>query len=395
MAHDIFLSYSSKDKVIADALAAALEGDGLRCWVAPRDIAPGADWGDSITKAIDTCRVVILIFSSNSNHSDRVLDEIYYAISEQKTILPFRIENLDPSGAMRLHLSSRHWLDAYQPSWQAHIDQLVKSAADIIGQPLQHPAQDIAAARPIPDGRVGKKQAEKKPTWIWPSVAILVFVMIGAYLLFTGLITDINKTSATSPTNPELSTPSVEPEQSDTAVDAAENRYNELSPLVFDLPQDGVWTENSDGSFAATGRVESIAWSLDKVQGDLEFSTNAIFETTDSEVCVIFYGNGFSQTDDQLFIGVGPIYAKIMLGTPYDTNYLAEQWITGLDLSRTYNVKIKIADQQVIVYLDGEQLLAAAVPEQARDSGKVGLFKYHGETQNNGITFIGPMLMIK
>ena len=42
MSHDIFVSYSSKDKAVADAIVSALENSGLRCWVAPRDVKPGA-----------------------------------------------------------------------------------------------------------------------------------------------------------------------------------------------------------------------------------------------------------------------------------------------------------------------------------------------------------------
>lgn len=43
-AHDVFISYSSKDKPVADATVAVLEANGIRCWIAPRDIRPGADW---------------------------------------------------------------------------------------------------------------------------------------------------------------------------------------------------------------------------------------------------------------------------------------------------------------------------------------------------------------
>ena len=129
MKHDIFISYSSEDKTVADAVVAALENRGIRCWYAPRDIEAGTDWGESITHAIGESTLMLLIFSENSNKSKRVLDEIYYSISEGKTILPFRIEKLDPSGAMRLHLSSRHWLDAYDPSWEAHINKLIDTAA--------------------------------------------------------------------------------------------------------------------------------------------------------------------------------------------------------------------------------------------------------------------------
>ncbi|HXQ15450.1 MAG TPA: toll/interleukin-1 receptor domain-containing protein [Caulobacteraceae bacterium] len=42
--HDVFISYSSKDKTTADAICALLERDGAKCWIAPRDILPGEAW---------------------------------------------------------------------------------------------------------------------------------------------------------------------------------------------------------------------------------------------------------------------------------------------------------------------------------------------------------------
>ena len=124
---DIFVSYSSHDKAIADTVVAAHEQAGIRCWYAPRDIAPGADWAESITKAIHQCSIMVLIFSKEANRSQRVIDEVNYAISQEKPLLPFRIESSNPTGALSLHLSSRHWLDAYDPGWEDHIERLVKS----------------------------------------------------------------------------------------------------------------------------------------------------------------------------------------------------------------------------------------------------------------------------
>ncbi len=38
---DVFISYSSDDKLIADAICAELESRRIRCWIAPRDALPG------------------------------------------------------------------------------------------------------------------------------------------------------------------------------------------------------------------------------------------------------------------------------------------------------------------------------------------------------------------
>ena len=59
MAHDVFISYSSKDKPTADAACAVLEAKGIRCWIAPRDITPGADWGEAIVDGINGARTIL------------------------------------------------------------------------------------------------------------------------------------------------------------------------------------------------------------------------------------------------------------------------------------------------------------------------------------------------
>jgi hypothetical protein len=40
----IFISHPSKDRATADAICAHLESAGIHCWIAPRDIEPGATW---------------------------------------------------------------------------------------------------------------------------------------------------------------------------------------------------------------------------------------------------------------------------------------------------------------------------------------------------------------
>ena len=76
MANAVFISYSSKDKLIAKEICTSLEVIGIRCWIAPRDIAPGEDWPTAIAKAIANSYVMVLVFSASSNSSDEVSREI-------------------------------------------------------------------------------------------------------------------------------------------------------------------------------------------------------------------------------------------------------------------------------------------------------------------------------
>jgi hypothetical protein len=53
---DAFISYASQDKAVADAVCAALESAGVACWIAPRDVTPGAFYAESIVHAIDSAK---------------------------------------------------------------------------------------------------------------------------------------------------------------------------------------------------------------------------------------------------------------------------------------------------------------------------------------------------
>ncbi|MCX7711819.1 MAG: toll/interleukin-1 receptor domain-containing protein [Clostridia bacterium] len=134
MAHDIFISYSSKDKHIADAVCSALENNKIRCWIAPRDVIPGREWGEAIVEAIGQSRIMVLIFSSAANSSQQVLREVERAVNKNVIIVPFRIEDVVPTKSMEYFLYSTHWLDALTPDMEAHIECLVDTLGKLIPQ---------------------------------------------------------------------------------------------------------------------------------------------------------------------------------------------------------------------------------------------------------------------
>ncbi len=126
MPFDVFISYSSKDKITADTVCAGLESAGIRCWIAPRDVRAGTEYAAGIVDGIDACRIMVLIFSSSANASPQIHREIERAVSKGLTIIPFRIENTTPTKAMEYYLGSIHWLDALTPPLAEHVRQLVE-----------------------------------------------------------------------------------------------------------------------------------------------------------------------------------------------------------------------------------------------------------------------------
>src|SRR5205823_6446386 len=89
--HDVFISHSTEDKASADAICAALESAGVRCWIAPRDILPGSNWASSILKAIADSRAMVLVFSQRSNSSPHIRREVERAVHHNIAIAPIRL----------------------------------------------------------------------------------------------------------------------------------------------------------------------------------------------------------------------------------------------------------------------------------------------------------------
>ncbi len=144
MAHDVFISHSAKDKPIADAVCATLEKGGVRCWIAPRDIVPGTQWGEAIIDAISSCRVMVLVFSANANESQQIIREVERAVSKGVPVIPFRVEDVDPNKSLEYFISAPHWLDALTPPLEKHLEQLLSTIKLLL-------TRKGARAEPTPD----------------------------------------------------------------------------------------------------------------------------------------------------------------------------------------------------------------------------------------------------
>jgi Tfp pilus assembly protein PilF len=178
MAHDVFISHSSKDKLAADAACAVLEGEGIRCWIAPRDISPGAEWSASIIDAISEVKVFVLLFSQHANESHQIQREVELAVSRGIPILPVRLERVSPSRSLGFFISTQHWLDAFSPPLQRHLTylaQIIRSLMD--GQTLE-PLQLQPLPAPPPPA------AKRLPFWpVVGGIVVMMVVLVAAQVL--------------------------------------------------------------------------------------------------------------------------------------------------------------------------------------------------------------------
>ena len=112
---------------MADAVCRCLEAAGLKCWIAPRDIPPGAEWAAAIMTGIAGSRLVVLLFSENADQSPHVVREVLHAEEKRLPVLPVYIEDALPTGSRAYCLLGLQWFDAWPAPFEPHLDRLPRT----------------------------------------------------------------------------------------------------------------------------------------------------------------------------------------------------------------------------------------------------------------------------
>lgn len=87
--HKIFFSYSRTDgEQYALKLANDLRNAGADVWIDQLDIEAGKLWDLEVEKALNAANCVLFIATEKSTTSNNVLDEVYYALEENKAVIP-------------------------------------------------------------------------------------------------------------------------------------------------------------------------------------------------------------------------------------------------------------------------------------------------------------------
>ena len=139
MDYDVFISYSRKDSQIVNQFVSKLINAGYKVWIDRKGISGGDTFQSKIVDAIDNSAIVLFFSSVQSNQSQRVIDEICYAQSINKTIIPIKLDDTKYNREFILRLNRINSIkyDADQPllSYQ----ELISSIEDKIRTPPPAP----------------------------------------------------------------------------------------------------------------------------------------------------------------------------------------------------------------------------------------------------------------
>src|SRR5450631_4340577 len=108
---NVFVSYASQDAAIAGAIVAILEKNGMRCWIAPRDVTPGSQYADEIVGAINNAKILVLVLSEHAVASPHVGKEIERASSKRRRIIGLRTDAAPLTRSFEYFLSESQWID--------------------------------------------------------------------------------------------------------------------------------------------------------------------------------------------------------------------------------------------------------------------------------------------
>ena len=103
-----------------------------RVGVATRDIGPGENFGEAITKAIRQSTVMVLVFSDSANNSNEIKKEVVLAGRANVPVIPLRVEDIEPSGAFEYELVTRQWIDLFA-GWEYAINRLTRQGRTGVG----------------------------------------------------------------------------------------------------------------------------------------------------------------------------------------------------------------------------------------------------------------------
>jgi len=141
---DVFVSYASQDVAVTNSVVEHLEHQGIRCWIAPRDVKPGAQYADAIVRAINEAKTLVLVLSQNAVGSSHVGREIERAASKHKQIIALKIDPASLTPALEYFLSESQWIDVPALGMTGALSRLSAS----IGQASTPTSSDVGAGGP-------------------------------------------------------------------------------------------------------------------------------------------------------------------------------------------------------------------------------------------------------
>ncbi len=102
-----FISYSTKNQASADAMRELFNKHNIDTWMAPYDIPAGSEYAEVLYDALTGCSCLVLMLTDISQNSQWVKKEVNIAITNGKTVIPVKLEDVELNSSMKLYLNDQ------------------------------------------------------------------------------------------------------------------------------------------------------------------------------------------------------------------------------------------------------------------------------------------------
>ncbi len=131
---DVFVSFHTPDQSTAEKIVNFLESNGLSCFFAPRDMPGGTVFCEELVKELESCKVLLLVFSQATHNSKYVPLELQIAFDGEPNCLPVFIENCEPQKSFKMLLSSLHRVNAFDGDIDEYLSAILNNTKKLLPQ---------------------------------------------------------------------------------------------------------------------------------------------------------------------------------------------------------------------------------------------------------------------
>jgi hypothetical protein len=203
-----FCSYSRADAAFALRLAEDLKTAGANVWLDQIDIEPGTPWDRAVEQALAAASRILVILPPSSVRSDNVSDELSFALSKRKRIIPvLYLECEVPFRLARLqHIDFTH---DYDRGLKALIKTLSAPPAEVANSgSVSETANHNTISKDAPEtkreqtssGKIQAPPRAKYPAWMKIVLALCVLLAV-AFTVRWALHQSSDQSSKTDQTN--------------------------------------------------------------------------------------------------------------------------------------------------------------------------------------------------
>jgi hypothetical protein len=228
----VFISHSESDRARIEPIVGALRRSGIRVWIAPDDVPPGADYSIASDEAIESCTAFVVFVSEAAGLSRHVRAETQMAFTLNKPIFPVRLDDAPPPKGLRFFLNVQHWTNAFGQIDDRALARLVSAILESVGKE----SGTASPPRPSPTPTPSQKPTPTRAQWVGIAVVAGLIGLIVAIIAMGSQRSPSMNMAAQNPSSPiatsnEVSAVDNMAGSSNSAVNSSANATNNMATV--------------------------------------------------------------------------------------------------------------------------------------------------------------------